>query len=270
MSAWASRPLGEDPDKTLASLEQGVTVGLIATYDPMYCDASDDIYEVVNREDLQAFDHIPVRDNGAVAGLFWRTKPGLPESGRVRGAMEPLNGDLLISADAGILSYIQSIDRSPCRLVVSGSTVNAIVTLSDLQKLSVRPAIFLLITHLELLIAEWIRRRCQSGEDWLTRLSEGRQEKVNDKWEDLKTNNLAIDKLTATEFGDKVDLLLKLRPCDGKKKARRELKRVEKLRDSVAHAGDYALTQENAEKTVETVLTAQKWIADLQGDLPRD
>ncbi len=60
--------------------------------------------------------------------------------------MEPLSDANLISADAGILTFVMSADQAHCRLVVDGDRIDAIVTLSDLQKLSVRPAVFLLIT----------------------------------------------------------------------------------------------------------------------------
>jgi hypothetical protein len=266
MNGWASLPLEGNPDHLMSSLERGMTVRLIATFNLLSCEAGDEISQVVERDDLQEFDYVPVEENGAMVGLLERTKPDLPDGGPVRAGMTPLHGDLLISSDAGILSYIEGAEQFPCRLVLSQDTVNGIITLSDLQKLPVRPAIFLLVTHLELLMAQWLRQNCTSEDDWLDELSDGRRDQVNNKWADLQSNNLAIDKVAATQFTDKVDVLLKLRPPDGKTKARKELKRVERLRDGVAHAGDYALTRENAEKTVSTVLAARRWIADLQRD----
>jgi hypothetical protein len=270
LSGWASLPLEGNPDLVMSSLERGMTVGLIPTFNPLCCEARDEISEVVDRDDLREFDYVPVEENGTVVGLLERTKPDLPDGRPVRAGMTPLHGDLLRSSDAGILSYIEGAERFPCRLVLSQDTVNSIITLSDLQKLLARPAIFLLVTHVELLMAQWIRRNCTSEGTWLDELSDGRRDQVNDKWADLQSNSLAIDKLAATEFADKVDVLLKLRPPDGKTKARKELKRVERLRDGVAHAGDYVLTRESAEKTVATVLAARRWIADLQEVLRRD
>lgn len=68
---------------------------------------------------------------------------------------------MLISADSGILTYIERADEHEhtCRLVLYGDRLEGIVTLSDLQKLAVRPALFMLVTHVELLMARWIRGR---------------------------------------------------------------------------------------------------------------
>jgi hypothetical protein len=262
-------PLGGDADSILASLEQGLSVGLITTFDPSTCDADEDLEEVVNREELREFDYVPVTENSEVVGLLHRAAHDTEDvAGSVRDAMCNLRGDLIVSADASILTYIDGAGKNPCRLVLRGFRLNGIVTLSDLQKLPVRPVIFLLVTHLELLMTQWIREHSQTDNEWLNKLrDEDRRGKVNKKWAELQANNLAIDKLTATEFADKRDVLLELRPPEGKKKAKKELGRIERLRNSVAHAGDYALTRENAEKTVTTVRAAREWIADLQGDL---
>ncbi len=76
----------------------------------------------------------------------------------VRHVMQPLNEDCLISAETGLLSFIVDADRAPCRLVVRGTRVDGIVSLSDLQKLPVRAALITLITHLELLMTSVIKR----------------------------------------------------------------------------------------------------------------
>lgn len=271
MSDWAAMPLDGSANSTLSSLEQGLSVNLITTFDPCCCEADDDLKQVVGREDLTEFDYLPVKENDEVVGLLYKARHDTKDaSGLVKDVMCNLRGNLIISESAGILSYIADADDRPCRLVLQGSQLNGIVTLSDLQKLPVRPVVFLLVTHLELLMTQWIRQHCK-GDEWLNSLKdEERRDKVNDKWRELQANNLAVDKLTATEFADKRDVILDLRPPSRKKRAKKELGRIERLRNSVAHAGDYALTQENAEKTVTTVRAARQWIADLQGDLELD
>jgi len=54
---------------------------------------------------------------------------------------------------------------------------------------------------------------------------------------------------------------------DNKKLRERQLKDVEKLRDTVAHAGDYALTPENARKVAQTVREALEIITFLEKSL---
>jgi hypothetical protein len=62
--------------------------------------------------------------------------------------MKRIDESILISGDVGILSFVEHADEHPCPLVVSGMKLDGIVTLSDLQKLTVRPSILFLITHL--------------------------------------------------------------------------------------------------------------------------
>jgi hypothetical protein len=84
----------------------------------------------------------------------------------------------LIGSDVGILSFMEHAEEHPCRLVLSGMKLDGIVTLSDLQKLPVRPSIFLLITHLELLMATTLRSKFNDDGDWLHLLSSNRQDKI--------------------------------------------------------------------------------------------
>ncbi|MGF1472327.1 MAG: hypothetical protein ACFB50_11405 [Rubrobacteraceae bacterium] len=267
MSNWAAMPLGDDADSVLSSLEQGLSVGLITTFDPCCCEVDDDLEEVVGREDLREFDYLPVKENGEVVGLLHRAEYDAKDAtGSVKEAMCNLRGDLVIAASAGILSYITGAKERPCRLVLQGSRLNGIVTLSDLQKLPVRPALFLLITHVELLMAEWLRAKKLSEKKVLNNLIPKRRDGINGKWKDLQRRNLAIDILSATEFVDKRVLLQNLCfPADDV--AMEELEAVGSLRHSVAHAGDYALSPDNAEKTINAVTYARDWIKRLQNTL---
>jgi CBS domain-containing protein len=267
MSAWAGPRFEEDEIRLPSAVEEGLAVGLIATFDLATCQADDELTDVRAREDLKIFDHVPVKEGKYIVGLLDRTGRD-SDAGSVRDAMQPLNESNLISAEASILSFIESAEDHPCRLVLRNSRIDGIVTIADLQKLPVRPALFLLITHVELLMARWIRSRGLLEDTLLSKLSEGRRNKTEDKWVQLQTDNLAVDKVSATEFCDKVDLLMKCDfPVVSKVKARSELKRIEGLRDMVAHAGDYALTAKNAVKTIETVRMARRWISRLEEEL---
>ena len=48
-----------------------------------------------------------------------------------------------------------------------------------------------------------------------------------------------------------------------------ELKRIEDLRNSLAHSGDYALTEDAADGMIETVALAQSWIRTIPGLSPK-
>lgn len=261
MSDWARPVLDGDSNLLFSSVEEGLTVRLMTTFEPNCCDVDDNLAEVVDRQDLREFDYVPVKERDEVVGLLHRAEHDTEDAtGRVREAMRQLRGDLIISADAGILSYIEDAHERPCRLVLSGSRLDGIVTLSDLQRLPVRPAIFLLITHLELLMSDWIRQHCQSEREWLEKLGDGRPKEIEKQWTKLQANDLAIDKLTATHFSDKYKLVMKLGSFEDPEESENELFRVKELRNRVAHAGDYALTQETARETIEVVGLTRKWI----------
>lgn len=219
MTEWASSPLGTNSSRLFSSIEEGLTVGLIATPKPRVCGVGDDLRAVIEREDLQQFDYVPVKDGDRTMGLLHRTKHGSAGPKPIHEAMEPLHGGMLISADSGILSYIERADEHEytCRLVLYGNRLEGIVTLSDLQKLAVRPALFLLVTHVELLMARWIRGSGVPDEEILSRLPAERKVKAEREWNRLRKNNLAVDRLTATQFKDKAHLLLELGFVTGRK-----------------------------------------------------
>lgn len=95
MTAWASPPLGTDSSRLFSSIEEGLTVGLIATLKPKVCGVEDDLRAVIGREDLRPFDYVPVKNGDRMVGLLHRAKHGSAESMPVREAMEPLHGGCL-------------------------------------------------------------------------------------------------------------------------------------------------------------------------------
>lgn len=273
MSVRSSLPLERNIECILLSVEQGFNVGLIATFDLAFCDAGERVADVLARPDLEKFDHVPVRSSGDIVGLLDKISLGDANGKLVSETMNPLRGRMLISAEAGILSFVEDARDRPYRLVLRGSKVDGIVTLSDLQKLPVRPAISMLVTHLEFLMLTWLReqRRRMTEDEIVSKLTPGRREKVREEWERLKDNNLAIDRLSVTQMCDKRELLLELGfPVQGKGAARKQLKRIERLRDSVAHAGDYALTREEARNTVLVIGETREWIRCLEEELGQE
>jgi CBS domain-containing protein len=272
MSRWASAALDRDSSKVFSALEEGLNVGLIASYELNCCGADDDLATAVRRRDLRDFDHVPVTDGEHIVGLLNRARfeqRPRPPGTQVEEVTERLCEDLLISSEAGILSYVEQAGEHPCRLVLRGSSLDGIVTLSDLHKLPVRPALFMLVTHVELLMARWIRAVHPVDESLLTLLSQGRRDKAEEEWIRQKEDNFEVDLLTATHFSDKRELLLELRfPLRNEEQARAELEGIEHhLRNPVAHAGEYAHSPEAARETVEAVKNARRWIQDIEREL---
>ena len=269
---WSADPLGDGPITTVEAMEGAVTVGLIGTFEPQLvcCALSDEIAGLLSNSTYAQFDYLPVRSDDRVVGLLplgeFRDATMNPTGPTAGHAMRPLDQSILITSDTGVLRYIEEAEESPCRLVLLQTRIAGIVTISDLQKLPVRPALFLVVTHLELLMAAAIRSRFagQFAEAWLALLG-SRREGVEERWRDLNSKNLAIDRINATQFADKRQILIKsgLLECT-RSQAERELTAIERLRDSLAHASDYALTIESARSTICRVKLARRWIKTLQ------
>src|SRR6185437_15107582 len=158
-----------------------------------------------------------------------------------------LSEDTIIGADSSILEFISDADQKPCRLVVSGTSVVGLVSLSDLQRLPVRAALFALITGFEITMLIAIRKWYSDEEEWLSSLSEGRREILKQQKATALERDSLVDALLFTQFSDKKQLLLKKYQGKRSKASLRDaLSKIEKLRNFVAHANDYAPSPEQA------------------------
>jgi CBS domain-containing protein len=265
---WGSDPLAVDAATAFASMEASLTVRLISTFEPdlIFCQEDDLLGEIRNSDLYRSFDYLPVKRNDRIVGLL---SVEIAKSNRNLAAdpafkhMKQIDDTTLIGSDVGILSFMEHAEEHPCRLVLSGMKLDGIVTLSDLQKLPVRPSIFFLITHLELLMATILRSKFNDDGDWLHLISPNRHSKIEEKWNRLKMENMEIERILATEVCDKRDVILKSdlrRSGVTQKQANTELKNIEGLRNHLAHAGDIASTHARALQTVKSVKSARQWI----------
>jgi hypothetical protein len=178
--------------------------------------------------------------------------------------MHPLSEENLIGADAGIVAFVRGADRQKCRLVVSGTEISGLVSLSDLRRLPVRAALFAMVTQLEMIMANAIRTEFVGSDGWIERMSNGRQSKLRDKVAAAKSDDGYIDRLVLTDFGDKVSII-KTRPDFqwGRNVFKSELAQIESLRNDLAHANNYAATRSAAQRTCERVRMMDTWIERL-------
>lgn len=264
---WANVALDVDLEQIMAALEAGFPVRLIGTFkDLVTCRVEDPVGDALGRAEGQAFDYLPVTYGDKIVGLLnRRTVSSAENAGElVSDVLDPLDESNIIAADAGILLFLLKAKVSPCRLILTGDRVTGLVSKSDLQKLPVRALLFHMVTHLELAMAAWIRRHLSDEPEWLALLSEKRRQCIGVRYGRLIESNLAIDRLTATTFADKRSVLLKCGELStSRNEAEKEFKRIEKLRNSLAHSGDYALTEEAADQMIGTVASAQSWIESI-------
>ena len=167
----------------LEAFQGSLPVGLIATprVDFATCDQDQSIASVLAKK--YDFDHIPVvarSTAGAeqIVGLLDLSSMQSEGSGAlcVATQMSRLTETNLIGAQASLLSFVSSADEQPCRLVVTGAKISGIVTLSDLQKLPVRAALFALVTTLEATMSSLIMKLYPTTQEWMDVLPPKRRE----------------------------------------------------------------------------------------------
>ncbi len=263
---WASYSIGKDPLSLIGSFQSGLTVDLIATKRAHFeiCDLSESLLSVVERNRRTNFDFLPVLDSAThrIVGLL-EIAPFTQEkvSDRpVAEIMRPLSEENLIGADAGILTFVREADHKKCRLIVSGCEISGLVSLSDLQRLPVRAALFGIVTYLEIIMAELIRREFEGGQGWLHRLTDDRQQKLKAEIDKAQRDDDFVEALLFTQLADKITIIRKSpRFAFGKGEFERDLKKIQALRDHLAHANDFASTARAASDTCKTVRLTDKW-----------
>jgi hypothetical protein len=276
---WASGALEQDPQVAMRNLQKGLTVDLIATSREHFetCEHDEALPVVVRRNKSNLFDFLPVVHGRSAKSSKLGTVVGLVEIAPFRQSevpdqpvhhsMAPLSDRNLIGADASILDFIRDADQQRCRLIVSGLEISGLVSLSDLQRLPVRATLFGLVTHLEIIMSATIRSEFRGSNDpdgWLGRLSPERRKKIEREIREATTEQSLVDSLLFTQFGDKETIIRKSPFFKLNKRAfKNELAQIQTLRNALAHANDYASSQEAARQTCRTVRLIEAWSATL-------
>ena len=248
-----SRQLPPSDTSAFETMHRDLTVAQIATpRDQLETCAREESIATVRERNTNGYDYLPVEDGGSIVALFY-TRPywhQAPVRGVVGDTMDPLSDANLIGAEASILDFLRDVDTRPFRLVVSGGGIDGFVAWSDLQKLPVRTALFALITGFELTMYEAIKSRHPTGEDWLSLLKPGRQDKVMETIRTCRESDSEVDALLYTQFCDKSTILQKSFCLHGSKNL---LGGIERLRNKVAHANNYVTRRRDADKACRTV-----------------
>jgi hypothetical protein len=157
-----------------------------------------------------------------------------------------LREDMFMAADAPLLSFLESADQSRFRFLLVDSTVSGMATISDIQKLPVYSVLFSLVVAVEMLLMDWIRKKCcKNQDDWLVHLTKSQRGTIEKHWQEAVKENLAIDRLSCAAFGQEIQAATGLGFFDKQDDQRTKLKALEQLRHQVCHATEFApnLTQ---------------------------
>lgn len=256
----------------LESFQIGLPVRLIGTprAELMTCEAEEPIADVVARNRETKFDFLPVVEPAnttrtPIIGLFEaaRFMHAQPPSGLVHEAMHPLSEPYLVGADSSIIEFIRRADVLPCRLIVSGDEISGLVCLYDIQKLPARAALFAMVTSLEMAMTELIRAEFPEQKQWLALVKPKRKKKLDDEIAKAQAADAFVDALLMTQFCDKATILRNLSISTSRRKLSSDMNQIERLRNSLAHANEYATTRDQAGSVCHTVRLIDQWLAIL-------
>jgi hypothetical protein len=254
-SLW---PNAEEAGSDLAfeAVQSGLSASLIATPRAALktCRTNEVVSAVVD-SNQELFDYIPVVNTSdprgsTIVGMFHAEAFRMQRcDDLIERHMEPLSENHLVGATTSILEFIVEADSRPSRLVVSGGGFSGLVTISDLQKLPVRAALFAVVTSFEMTMSEAIRRKFSSDEEWMALLSGGRKKKMREAIERSRKADGFVNALLFTQFCDKGDIIRKSLPLSLSAEAlKMKFDDFQELRNHLAHANDYASTPAEAKR----------------------
>lgn len=209
-----------------------------------------------NRETM--FSTLPVLDEGGqrVLGLYDASQwfnCSAPEA-PISNAFLPLSEDILVAEDASIFDFLRQADTHPTNLVVRSTQIAGLVSLSDIEQLPVRTALFTLINSFEMAMAALIQRRFERNEDWKALLSGRRLSELEGRIARAKRNDTYTDDLVQTQFCDKKTVLLKARVlAEPRRSLEDRIDRIETLRNDIAHANNFAESPARAKRVCAVV-----------------
>lgn len=249
--------------ENLKRVQGSLTVGLIMVprVDFLTCRQAETAIEIKTRN-TDSFSSIPVVDeNDRVVGLynaerwFYEDAPNT----LVGNDYEPLSEDNVIGADASIFDFVMQADKRSTNLVVSGNEIAGLISLSDLQQLPVRAALFALITSLEMAMALAIEKQWPDPQDWMSFLSDVRRTKVVESAKEARAKDGFVSEIALTQLHDKADVICKGKLLDtGRNRTEQTFNQIGRLRDKIAHSNHYAENPEAAKKVCEIVRSVYK------------
>lgn len=272
---WANP--GDTGPNALERVQRSLTVDMVMTprAELQTCRRDATVREVMVRN-TKMFSFLPVVDGEErflglyrAARWFGRAAP----SQRIGDDFEPFSEDVVIGADASIIDFVKTADERPTRLVVSGDRVAGLVSLSDLQQLPVRAALFTLITRLEMTMANRIEQEWDADDDatgWLELLSEDRGACIQTAIVRAKKEDGFVSEISFSQLADKATIIRKKRLIPGTTTSlKRDFNAIVRLRNDIAHANYYAetpLAARNVCAAVRTILRVEEGLsAAIQG-----
>jgi len=203
------------------------------------------------------FDLVGIRRDGLVCGYVRQADLG---TGRCGDHLHPCTpSDDLVPDTASLVEVVRSLAINEQCFVTILDRVGAIITLSDLEKPPMRMFLFGMITIIEMLITEIIRRRHADG-SWQELLSAARVERARALQQERARRGQEAALIDCLQFGDKGwivtfhDELRDSLDMSSRREARNLLKEIESLRNNLAHTQEIVPTGWR-----QIIMTCERW-----------
>jgi hypothetical protein len=190
--------------------------------------------------DAHDFEVVGIREDGHVTGYAERSALDCGGCGQHRRSFE---ASALLTDGAPLLAVLVALKETAYRFITVLGTVGGIVTRADIQKPPVRMWLFGIVTLVEMRFAQLIEEHC-AGDSWREYLSEGRLHKAEALLAERSRRNQKLGLLDCLQFSDKGQIIARNEAIraqtifPSRSQAEAATKRLEQLRNNLAHAQD--------------------------------
>jgi CBS domain-containing protein len=212
------------------------------------CEQFAEAREVRAFMERRKFEVVGVRKEGLVIGYVERSALG---DGLCSEYVQPFSDEEVILDTASLADVVLGL-RDSARLFVSVfGRVGGIVTRSDLQKAPVRMWLFGMVTIIEMRLTRMIEHAAPE-EDWRRYLSEARLQKAEELLAERARRNQDLGLIDCLQFSDKCQIVARnetlrsLTRFASRRKVEEAAKKLERLRNNLAHAQDILATNWDA------------------------
>ncbi len=236
-------------------LQSGITVRQITTSDLFCLDPDVDVDRA--RRELEILDI----DQAPLAETPIRRSVRLPDlrdaAGTLDSVAEPIKVEEVVAGSTGLASLLPRFAERDHFYVLDGDGIQGIVTRADLQLPPVSMAVLGLVVSLEMALTELIAT--YSHGSWLDEMQDGRRRKLLERFEKARRANAEITELECLDLIDRFDLVGRISPLGealaivSPNQADKVRKRIEKLRNPLAHGGNVIGAHEDFDETLRTI-----------------
>ena len=200
------------PRVSFDEVQQALTIQMIATPrgELVTCSYDESVVDAYEKAE-GLFDHLPVEEDGVIAGIFKVQAPTSSSAEQfVRHHMVPQPENHLITADAKICDYLLQ-DPAP-RLLVSNldrrERVLGLVTPADTRRAAAQAALACLIFEFEVALVHRIEEQWPDpDEGWMRRLDKNPRKRIRRWHREAKKENRDVGLLLESSLTDKMKIL---------------------------------------------------------------